>query len=275
MSNKSFVEIVKEESLSEGLQLPLFHPVALKLQNILQKEDFRIEEIVNLILRDQALASQILRLANSAFFSGLTKVSTIQEAVLRLGAKQVANLAMMANQEENYSISVPELRAFSQTLWKHAMGCALGSKWLAEKAGYRNLAQEAFLGGLLHDIGKLFIIKVLEKLMVTGKLKHDLSTQFMVEIMCSMHCESGYSLMQRWNLPDSYCTIARDHHLEDYQGGDVLLSIVRLVDAVCRKIGIGLVHDPTLVLAATPEAQKLGIKEITLAELEIMLEDAF
>ena len=275
MSNKSFVEIVREESLSEGLQLPLFHPVALKLQNVLQKEDYKIEEIVNLIMRDQALASQILRLANSAFFSGLTKVATIQEAVLRLGAKQVANLAMIANQEENYTIEVPELRAFAQSLWKHAMGCALGGKWLAEKAGYRGIVQEAFLGGLLHDIGKLFIIKVLEKLMVTGKLKHDLSNQFMIEIMGSMHCQSGFSLMQKWNLPDSYCIIARDHHLDDYQGGDVLLSIVRLVDAACSKIGLGLIHDPTLVLAATTEAQKLGIKEITLAELEIMLEDTF
>lgn len=273
MENKSFVDIIKEQSTAEDLQLPLFHPVALKLQQVLRRSDFTIESVINLIMRDQALASQILRIANSAFFSGLSKVATIHDAVIRLGAKQVANIAMMANLEENYTFAIPELRTFSQDLWKHAMGCALGSRWLAEKTGYKNLAQEAFLGGLLHDIGKLFILKVLEKILVTKKTDLKFSKALTLEIMESVHRESGYSLMQKWNLPETYCVIVRDHNQEQSNSGNVLLSIVRLVDNTCRKIGLGLHHDPTIVLVATFEAQVLGIKEIMLAELEIMLED--
>jgi HD-like signal output (HDOD) protein len=107
--------------------------------------------------------------ANSAFFSGLSKVATLKEAVIRLGAKQIASVAMVATQQNSYSFQIPEMKSFSQKLWKHSIGCALGSRWLAERAGYRNLAQEAFIGALLHDIGKLLILKVMEKTVLNEK----------------------------------------------------------------------------------------------------------
>ncbi len=61
---------------------------------------------------------------------------------------------------------------------------------------------------------------------------------------------------------------------ETYDTSNTLLLMVRLVDMACRKVGIGLHHDPSIVLATTAEAQALGAKEVVLAELEIMLEDA-
>lgn len=272
--NRSFVEIVQEQLSSESLQLPLFHPIALKLQEVLKDDTFTTEQVTDLICRDQALTSQVLRLANSAFFSGLNKVATLREAVIRLGAKQIASVAMMATQESCYCFQLPEMKSFAQQLWRHAMGCALGSRWLAEKAGYRILEQEAFVGGLLHDIGKLLILKVMEIIMLEKGNTMKFSPELAVEIMDSMHCESGYKLMRNWNLPDSYALIVRDHHSEQCDPTNILLATVRLVDNICRKIGLGMNHDPSIMLAATFESQILGVKEIMIAELEIMIEDA-
>jgi hypothetical protein len=78
--------------------------------------------------------------------------------------------------------------------------------------------------------------------------------------------------MEKWNLPEVYCTIVRDHHKDQCDTNNVLLSMVRLVDNACRKLGLGYPAEPHLMLAATVEAQGLGIKEIMLAE--IMIEDA-
>jgi HD-like signal output (HDOD) protein len=100
------------------------------------------------------------------------------------------------------------------------------------------------------------------------------SRELMTEIMTAMHTESGYALLKKWNLPEVYCTIVRDHHKEQADANNVLLSIVRLVDNTCRKLGVAGAPDPQLMLAATVEAQGMGIKEILLAELEIMIEDA-
>jgi hypothetical protein len=80
--------------------------------------------------------------------------------------------------------------------------------------------------------------------------------------------------MQKWNMPETYCTVARDHHTDGWDQGNALLAIVRLVNLTCKKLGVHISPDPALVLFACPEAQVLGIREITLAELEIVIEDA-
>jgi HD-like signal output (HDOD) protein len=274
MEHRPFIDIIKEHMESETLRLPMFHPIALKLQELLHDQNFSTEQVTALIIRDQALTSQVLRMANSAFFSGLSKVATMKEAVVRLGAKQIASLAMLASQESNYNFATPELKYFSQRLWKHAMGCALGSKWLAERTGFKALSQEAFIGGLLHDIGQLLILKVMEKVIQEEKSTLKISKELTIEIMRSMHCESGYDLLRRWNLPDIYCQIVRNHHQEATDKNNELLCVVQLADKTCNKIGLGINTDPTIMLAATFEAQILGAKEILLAELEIMIEDA-
>lgn len=70
MQTRPFVEVLKEQLESDTLNLPVFHPIAVKLQGILAAKDFTIDQVVALIIKDQALTSQILRLANSAFSAG-------------------------------------------------------------------------------------------------------------------------------------------------------------------------------------------------------------
>jgi HD-like signal output (HDOD) protein len=275
MQTRPFVEVIKEQLDSETLNLPMFHPIAIKLQGVLAIKDFHIEQVVALIMKDQALTTQILRMANSAFFSGLSNVTTITDAVVRLGAREIASMAMLASQQDSYnSFTIPELKAHSQLLWRHAIGSALGTRWLAERTGYKNLAQEAFIAGLLHDIGSLLILKVVEGIQLSDAEGKGVSRELSTEIMAAMHTDCGYELLQKWNLPEPYCTIVRDHHKEQTDTSNVLLSLVRLVDNTCKKLGLGCTPDPSLMLAATFEAQGLAIKDILIAELEIMIEDS-
>ena len=92
--------------------------------------------------------------------------------------------------------------------------------------------------------------------------------------MDSLHTQHGHFLLKNWNLPDVYCDIARDHHEEEVDENDALLLMVRLVNRACNIMGIGLKEDTTTILAATKEADLLGLSEISLAELEIKLEDS-
>jgi HD-like signal output (HDOD) protein len=98
----SIVDVVRARLASGTLSVPVFHAVALKLQQVLLRPDFSIEDVHQLINADPGLASQVLRTANSAFYAGLSKVSTIREAIIRLGAKEVANLAMLTTQQDLY-----------------------------------------------------------------------------------------------------------------------------------------------------------------------------
>lgn len=271
---KPLVELINEHLAGNLNNLPVFHSVAVKLQQMLSNRNFRIDDIIEQISEDQSLSSHVLKVANSSFYAGLSKVATIKDAVVRLGAQEIANLAMVASQLEIYKSDNPILDKYMQDLWSHALSCAVGSKWLARKTGYVNLVSEAFMGGLLHDIGKLAILKVLDDISTSKETSATFSATLINEVMARMHEEVGLRLMQTWSLPESYCNIAINHHRDDFDNNDILLIIVRLANLACKKAGKDLIPDPGISLIAAPEAHCLGIKEITLAELEILIEDA-
>ncbi len=269
----SLLEIVKTYASSEKLSLPVFPPVAIELQQIMADDNVPLDQIAKTLCKDQALASQVLKLANSAFFSGLSKVRTIREALLRLGVNQVFNCLIVSCQSNLYTSKNPVISNYLQVLWRHALATAIGAKWLLKRTGYADLADEGFLAGLLHDIGKLLLLRVVETLN-SDNMDIKLSDEFISEILDSMHVEQGYNLMEDWSIPPSYCITARDHHMEDFDSANVLLMAVRIADQVTRKTGMSLKADPNLIPASLPEVHAMGIKEIVLAELEIVIEDA-
>jgi len=270
----SIVEIIKARLATGEMSVPVFHPVALKLQQALSRPNFSMEEVHHLLNADPGVASQVLRTSNSAFYSGLSKVSTIREAIIRLGSKEVANLAMLTTQQDLYRSDDAKYNAIMQALWKHAFCCAVGSKWLAQKIGFGAQAQEAFLGGLLHDLGKLFLLKCMEEVCREEPLKGSTNSAVLREVLANMHVEQGHQLMVQWHMPQVYCDIVAGHEQEPWDQGNVLLAMVRLSNLACRKLGIGLRKDHAILLFASAEAQTLGLKETALAELEIVLEDA-
>jgi len=271
---KPLVELINEHLAGDLNNLPVFHSVAVKLQQMLSNREFKIDQIIEQISEDQSLSSQVLKVANSSFYAGLSKVATIKDAVIRLGAQEIANLAMVASQLEIYKSENVILNKYMQDLWSHALSCAVGAKWLARKTGYTNLVSEAFMGGLLHDIGKLAILKVLDDISSNKETTATFSATLINEVMTRMHEEVGLRLMQTWSLPESYGNIAINHHREDFDNTDILLIIVRLANLACKKAGKDMIPDPGISLIAAPEAHCLGVKEITLAELEILIEDA-
>jgi len=273
-NNTPLVDLINQRMAGDLCSLPVFHSVAARLHQMLVKRNFQIDEIIDLISEDQALASHVLKLANSSFYSGLSKIGTIKDAVVRLGTQEIANLAMLASQSEFYLSKNSILDSIMHRLWDHALSCAIGARWLAIKTGYRSLAPEAFIGGLLHDIGKLAIVKALDELLEDSTANIAVSETLINEILKSMHEEVGYRLLVSWRLPETYSSIAVNHHKTDFDGNDILLLLVRLSNLACRKAGRSMSPDVTPPLITAPEASFLGVKEIALAELEIVIEDA-
>ena len=117
---------------------------------MLARPDFSSADVRQLINADPGLASQVLRASNSACYAGFRRVSTVREAIVRLGARELANLAMLTTQQALYRSSNASYNALMQPLWKHSFCCAVGSKWLAQKGGFATRAQESFLAGLSH-----------------------------------------------------------------------------------------------------------------------------
>ncbi|MGH0033695.1 MAG: HDOD domain-containing protein [Myxococcota bacterium] len=271
---KSVLEVVDEQLTRDGTALPVFSPVAAQLQGMLTSGEVDINKVTRLISGDPSLSTELLRVANSSRYRGLEKITTVRDAMMRLGSREVAGLALLASQKGNFRSTAPRLQELMRALWRHSVACAMGCRWLARKCGCPDQADQAFLAGLLHDAGKLLLLRVLDEMIADESSDFSPTEGLMLELLDSLHAEKGEALLRKWEIPDHYVAIVRDHHSPDAPIEDPLMSVVRLVDQACHKVGIGMTSEPDLVLATLPETHALAVNEIVLAELEILLEDA-
>ena len=274
MAFAAIPDTVKKLLASQPIELPIFHPIAIKLQQMLTNYDFTVDEVAQVANGDMALASQMLKLANSPMYMGRTKVATIKEAVIRLGAQQVVNIAIAASQSAVHESTNPAMDKYMKALWSHSHSAALGARWLALNCGMRGVADENYLAALLHDVGKLYLLKSIERLVNAGVINSLFDEGLVLEIFEVMHVEQGYRLMQHWNFPAMYCDVIKYHHNEEWDTVNKMLTIVRFVNKACHRVGLGLKHDPELALINTPEAEILELGELQITELLTLLEEA-
>ncbi|MBU2500296.1 HDOD domain-containing protein [bacterium] len=269
----SLLQMVENRIASGSVTLPPCHEVAGRLQEITSDPDFKLDDVVDLIVRDAALTTGVLRAANSAYFGGLSAITTIRDAAVRLGAPEVLRLALLASEKERYRVRSPQLESYMEPMWRHSLLVATGSRWLAAKLGYSDMQNQAFIGGLLHDVGGLLLIKALDDLLAAGEAPAEPAPELVTEIINSAHARLGYELVAGWDIPEIYCEVVRDHHETDKSAGSTLLNVVALADKACWLLEVGLESDPSIVLTSTEEAFTLGADDLLLAQLQVMLED--
>lgn len=274
MTKRSFIEILQDRISSNDFQLPVFDKTSLLIQKEIAKEDADIDLIEKYIIRDQALTAQLLKVANSAFYGGLGKVSSVRGAISRLGILELSHMIILITQKDNFKSKDPLVADIMKRLWQHSVGCAIGSHWIAKTCGYYDITNEAFIGGLLHDTGKLVLLSALVDVKRLHQLETEPSEQLIYEVLKDFHEEIGFVLMQKWNLPNQYCEIAQNHHAEHLDPQNYLMAVIRLADKACHKMGIGFKNLENYALSTTAEAELLDLSDLEIAKLEIKLEDS-
>ena len=249
----SFLDVINQYIAAGNVVLPVFSSAALRIQQELVKKEPDLKVVEGILSGDQSLSSQVLQLANSAFYHGLVEILTVRAAIIRLGMQEVGRLALLVASRNQFRSKDRDFNVLMKQMWQHAVGCALGVKWLAKRCKFEELENHAFFAGLFHDIGKLFVLMVVDQMKEKDK-QLSVTHALLLESMASLHAEQGYNLMRQWNMPEDYCIVARDHHKKDYDSKNYLLILVRLADMACLKLGIGMVKDESIVLSAREEA---------------------
>jgi len=275
MAGKPLPLLISERIHSGQLPLPVHPDLARRIAALSRQERPEAAILGDLASHDPVLACTLFRAANSAFYQGLPKVVTIAEALTRIGADRVLREFDRACSDGADCLQGRLSLDYLPPWWRHSLGCALGARWLANRCGYQAIADQAHLSGLLHDIGKLFLLTALESIAGCGEAGTKLGSQLTEEVLESMHVAMGVRMAAAWNLPDTIAGVIGRHHETELDSQELVLALVRLANQGCRKVGLGWQTDPGLVLPTTAEAQFLGIDEIALAEYEIMLEDRF
>ncbi len=274
MIDQQELETLINARLEAGdVELPVFDDIALRIHREVRENKLDADLICGILEEDLALVAEMLRMANSSFFAGMSPVGSLKEAAVRLGVRQIASIVFSVSQKRLYSASNGLFKSRLTQLWKHTSAVSLGARWLAANSGYRSLADEAFVSGLLHDIGKLSLLCILEDLIEKESL--ELTDEVVDATLLSMYCQHGEQLLDSWNLPEEYKTIVREQNSEDFDPSNSVLAIVRLVDKACVVAGLSdMDYAEDFDVPAMKEVQMLSLTDEDLSELNLILEDA-
>jgi putative nucleotidyltransferase with HDIG domain len=196
---------------------------------------------------DPALAAQVLRLANSAFYGMPRRVGSVPQAVLILGTQAVRNLALVASTFPWLNRPIPGYALGPGQLWAHALGTAVGSALAAERSRRAN-PDLAFTAGLLHDLGKIAMSVWLERklpaLLRIAEIEGKPFDAVERRVLGYDHTQVGAHLGERWNLPSELVDAMRWHHRPDEAPvPSPLVDCVHVADYLSMAMGLGIGGD--------------------------------
>lgn len=225
-------------------ELPPMPQVAQRALELIRNPDSSMNDLSAVLLMDDALASLILRWANSAYYGLKYPVATVNQAVTYLGHRTLNSLILAASVAALLDRTAPGYGLERGELWRHSIGVAAGARVLAADYGPK-LAEEAYHAGLLCDIGKLVFEVLLRNVDTSAPEWQGRSFEDLERLHFGLdHAVLGAELMRRWRLPTMLIDAIEYHHEPSKAGeGTLLASAVHLADAALLMMGIALGRD--------------------------------
>ncbi|MBN2342682.1 MAG: HDOD domain-containing protein [Deltaproteobacteria bacterium] len=224
--------------------LPSFPDVLLRFQNEMSNDTPDISKLAAIVEDDPSLAARFLKAVNSAYYSRTKPISSISQAINRLGLVETRRLAIttaLVDRYRSFGGMVP------QFFWTHSIAVALTSRSILE-LGTHSLNDEqkdaAYLACLLHDIGVIVLFHLFEHEFTLEYNKQinagGISIENETEQFGINHPEAGEALAKNWNLPEVLYDPIRFHHTPSQapDSSQTLCRLVHLADFVCNNLGI-------------------------------------
>ncbi len=204
-------------------------------------------QVAEIIGRDESLAAQCLRMANSALFSRGPATDSIRGAVRTLGIARTRDIAVSCGIMRITHASVKGMDPM--VFWQHSLACAIVARKLARSVGFGD-PEKAYLAGLLHDIGYIVNLVLFPKQASAVMEKAQREGIFLGSVEYAelgfTHCQSGELLARQWHLADGLVeVILCHHHVAAATINPALVALVSLADRLCRTSNLGLGYTET------------------------------
>lgn len=245
--------------------IPTLPSVASKVMQILENPRSSATDVERVIMLDPSLASRILKLVNSAYYGFPRRIATISQSVVILGFITVKNLVLSISVAD-FFIMEGKNKLFNRAeLWRHSVGTAVAARILARKARFPQL-EEAFMAGLLHDIGKVvldhYFPEEFSEVVTLVKNKGISMFEAEREVLGISHAVVGRWIADRWNLPPLLVEVINYHH-QPFENKDywATTALVHTADILARDAGIGSGGDNVKMKIQPHVADWLKLKE--------------
>jgi len=236
--------------LDEVITLPSMPDTLGRITKLVNDPNCSLGDVAKAVSSDPAIALKTLRLVNSAYYGLGQQVATVEHAVVLLGLKVIKNLALTAT-------VFATIRGSAELFLRHCIGCGVAMKVLAENgplSGHLAFADEAFVYGLLHDIGKVILEEYLPS--EYDQVRRAVQERAIPwheaeeEVIGADHAALGARLAEKWKLAAPMSNaIAGHHNLEqcspDYR---ILAAHLTIADYLCAASGLPAYENPVFAL---------------------------
>ena len=238
--------------LDEIQKLPALPKTLNKLLGLCNDPDSSISNLSLEIEKDPALTADLLKLSNSAYYSGRSKVKTIQDALKLVGLKNLKNLLYVSGVTKILNSRYEK----ASEIWEHSAKCSFFARNLTQELSLTKLSDISATAGLLHDIGKLVLLSLdrnitdrVEFIKDREKNNSVLIEEFTLGIG---HPEIGSKLLEKWQFPEELICVVRYHHKpflapkEYRQITSIIYLANMMIDIKDGKTSFAIIHHPIL-----------------------------
>lgn len=234
-----------DELVENAGDLKVLPFVARKVLELVGSDSSTASQISSVIEKDQTIAARVLKVSNSALYGLRKEVGNLQQAVTLLGLNVVNSLVIALSTKSLYK----KFGIAEQMMWDHSIGTSIAAR-LASSGFGQDVEGVAFIGGLMHDLGKVILnnespeafSEVMMKIYNEGLD----SITAEEEVFGYNHTEIGSRVAEKWGFPSIHVTILKNHHLnncklEDFEEPAVanVIACIHLANNICKILGIG------------------------------------
>ena len=271
-------ELIKSRILGNMKEITSFPQFVVETLRKLDARDSSTSDVAMSLSRDEGLVIRTLKLANSAAYGISRDISSVTEAIAMLGYKNISNIVLSASV---YSVMDKSLQGYALDrgqLWKHSLTVAYAARYIAQRFG-KSIPEEAYVGGLLHDIGKVVLNDYVRfGYGIIVKLVEEKQIPFIeaeTQVLGFDHAQVGAMLVEKWGLPEAYGYAVAYHHAPDSvppekrEKFQPIADVVHTANTLCLMLGVGIGADGLQNPMYPQVFERLGIEdgEALLSEL--------
>ncbi len=237
---------ILNEIVSQAEKLEPLPPTATRLAQVIADEKSTISDASEIIKYDQALAADVLRIANSSFSASRRSIGNVRDAVIRLGSGRILEMLVSKRVKGVMKQPLAQYGYSEDDLWRHSVASAIAAENLNRYAQV-SISGISFTAALLHDIGKLIMVRVFPEgeMKKTWRIMEEKQVHWAVaekEVFGFTHADVGAHIVQLWKLPDAIENAIRHHHAVETDF-DPVIDSVRIANIVARVIGQGIGYE--------------------------------
>lgn len=270
-TNDASVPVALERLFSRIGEISSLPDVAIEIIEIASDTEHGAADLLDAVRRDPALSMRLMRTVNSSYYALRAKVTNLKQAINILGVEEVRNLALTAFVAPLFKQTAGYRIYTRRGLWQHMVTAGMLARLVARVSG-KVPAGEAYLAGLVHDVGHLLIdqymnawfCRIIDALPTERPI-----CQIETELLGFDHATLGAFVAAKWGLPEYLSTAISGHHqTEDYDGPHrTLVSVAVVANFLCHYQGVSSLGAPSGQSTPMQALRHLGLSKEQLTEI--------